>query len=78
MGILFVGLAIDLIAFPSNLGANPAQLIPADAIRNLGLIYGPIAATVGIVAGLAMLPYKLDREQHARIRTELARRKGEG
>jgi GPH family glycoside/pentoside/hexuronide:cation symporter len=74
VGTLLAGVALDLIDFPTDLATHPSQAIAPLVIDKLGLVYGPIAASIGLIAAAVLIPYKLDRTEHARIRAELARR----
>jgi glycoside/pentoside/hexuronide:cation symporter, GPH family len=74
VGTLLAGVALDVIDFPADLATNPAQVIAPEAITRLGLVYGPIAASLGLIAAAALVPYRLDRRAHARIREALAAR----
>jgi len=47
-------------------------------VRHLGLVFGPAAGLVALVSAATLVPYRLDRKEHARIRDELARRAAPG
>jgi glycoside/pentoside/hexuronide:cation symporter, GPH family len=74
-GALFAGVALDAIGFPSNLGENPDQLIGADVVRNLGLIYGPGASLISVVSVAILLRYRLDRGALTRVQEQLQARR---
>jgi GPH family glycoside/pentoside/hexuronide:cation symporter len=76
LGAWIGGIALDVIGFPHGI-ANPAMLarIPPETIRNLGLAYGPGASIFTVVAIAVLLTYKLTKADHARIQTELKRRR---
>lgn len=74
LGTLVAGVALDLIGFPRGLAADPGMEIPADTIRNLGLIYGPGAAMISLLSVIVLVRYKLDRRELGRIQGEVARR----
>jgi GPH family glycoside/pentoside/hexuronide:cation symporter len=77
IGALIAGLVLDLIGFPhgvSVIGAPP-QVIPTEAVRNLGLIYGPGASVLTAVCVLTLLRYRRGRADHAQIRDALALRR---
>ena len=78
VGTLLAGLALDLIGFPTDLASHPAQTVPAAVVRHLGLVFGPAAGLVALVSAATLVPYRLDRKEHARIRDELARRAAPG
>lgn len=74
LGSFVAGIGLDLIGFPTDLGARPDQLIPAETVRNLGLMYGPGAAAISFISVSILMRHRLDSVEHARIRMELARR----
>lgn len=78
VGVFLAGIAMDLIGFPNDLAARAgAAPIPASAIRNLGLIYGPGAAAVTFIGVLLLLLYRLDQRGHATILAKLGERRRE-
>lgn len=76
LGTLIAGVSLDLVGFPTDIAANPSQLINPTVIRNLGLLYGPVAALPGLAAAAALIPYRLNRRRLAQIQQELAKRSG--
>jgi GPH family glycoside/pentoside/hexuronide:cation symporter len=76
IGALIAGVALDVIGFPHGAAATGAAAahIPAETIRNLGLVYGPGAAVFTAIAIIVLTNYKLNRTGHAKIREELDRR----
>ena len=77
VGALIAGLVLDLIGFPHGLvaaGATP-HVIPPEAVRNLGLIYGPGAALITAASVVMLLTYRRGRADHAIIRDALVRRR---
>jgi GPH family glycoside/pentoside/hexuronide:cation symporter len=74
IGTLIAGICLDLIGFPQDIASDPNQTISPVTIQNLALVYGPGAALVGALGAVIMLPYKLDRQEHARIQRELSKR----
>ena len=76
IGAFIAGVALDLIHFPHGAAATSATAhIPADTIRNLGLVYGPGAALFTAIAIGVLFGYRLDKAGHARIREELDERR---
>jgi len=77
IGALIAGLLLDIIGFPHGLVATsaPARVIPLDAIRNLGLIYGPGAAVITGLSVAMLLRYRRGRVDHDLVRESLARRR---
>lgn len=74
-GSLIAGIALDLIHWPAGLaGQGDAAVVPAETIRNLGIVYGPAVAVFAILAPLAYRGYGLNRERHQAILAELAAR----
>ena len=76
LGALVAGVGLDLIGFPTDLGANPGQEIAESTIRNLGLIYGPGAALISFASASILMRHRLTSREHGRILAELARRAG--
>jgi glycoside/pentoside/hexuronide:cation symporter, GPH family len=75
-GALIAGIALDLIHFPSHIAAQGAHLhLPAETIRNLGLVYGPLPAVITLFGGIFIYRYRLTREKHAIILAELNARR---
>ena len=68
---------LDLIGFPHGLvaaGAAP-HAVPAEAVRNLGLIYGPGASVITAISIIILLRYRRGREDHAKVRAALDQRR---
>ena len=80
MGALIAGLVLDLIGFPHGLAVSGAapHLIPPEAIRNLGLLYGPGASLITAVSVMVLLRYRRGRDDHEQIRDALAQRRAGG
>ncbi|MEJ2089425.1 MAG: MFS transporter [Gammaproteobacteria bacterium] len=74
LGSFVAGIGLDLIGFPTDLAAHPDQVIPETTLRHLGLIYGPGAAVISFASVSILLRHRLNSAEHARIKTELARR----
>ena len=77
IGAVIAGLVLDIIGFPHGLGAGvaAAHAIPAEAVRNLGLLYGPGASVITALSVATLLGYKRGRADHAEIRDALDRRR---
>ena len=75
IGALVGGISLDLIAFPSDIAANPTQTISPDTIRHLGLIYGPGASCISALCVVILVRYRLTRANLARIQHELIARR---
>ena len=75
-GALIAGVALDAIHFPSHIAAQGAHLhLPAETIRNLGLVYGPLPALITLLGGIFLYRYRLTRQKHAVILAELNNRR---
>ncbi len=74
-GSLIAGLGLDLIDWPRGAKILSAADVPADAIFGLGVIYGPVVASLALLTMWCYSHYRLTRERHAEILAELARRR---
>ncbi|MFI4933341.1 MAG: MFS transporter [Caulobacterales bacterium] len=79
LGLIVGGVALDLIGFPHGPAATPGHLaaIPIATIHRLGIAYGPGAGLFTAVAVAVLLGFRLTRRDHARIMSELSRRRDE-
>jgi GPH family glycoside/pentoside/hexuronide:cation symporter len=75
IGALVGGISLDLIGFPSDIAANPTQVIPSDTIRELGLIYGPGASCISALCVVILVRYRLTRAALDNIQRELVARR---
>ena len=50
--------------------------MPAEAITELGMLYGPYVAGCGVISVWCYTRYRLTRERHAEILAELYTRRG--
>lgn len=72
LGIVLGGFIIALIEFPT--GLLPSE-VPSDKILMLGVCVGVMVPLLHLIP-IAMIPrYKITREEHARIRVELDKRR---
>ena len=75
VGSLIAGVALDVISWPAGLGVTTETIaIPAETIRNLGIVYGPLLAVFAVTGPFAYRGYKLDRERHRSVLEALADR----
>lgn len=75
-GSLFGGVGLDLIGFPHDLAeAGVAFHIAPETLRNLGILSGPGAALITLIAVVILTGYNLNARRHAEMLSELARRK---
>ena len=70
-------MALDLIAWPRGPHIQSAADVPAEAIYQLGLLYGPIVAGFVIVCVWCYSKYTLTRERHEEIMVALNERRRE-
>jgi glycoside/pentoside/hexuronide:cation symporter, GPH family len=77
VGALIAGLVLDVIGFPHGLVAGGAapHAIPVEAVRNLGLLYGPGASLITAISVATLLRYRRGRDDHAVIREALNQRR---
>jgi GPH family glycoside/pentoside/hexuronide:cation symporter len=76
LGGFMAGVALDLIHFPTSIAAKSADLrLPAEVVRDLGLISGPLPAVITLFAPLALCAYALSQAKHSAILAELKRRR---
>ena len=73
IGHQLAGWGIDLIHFPVQ--AQPG-MVPAETIRNLGILYGPGISFIAGISLLFLIRYRLSRESIAEIQQALAQRRG--
>lgn len=70
------GAALDFVRFPTSAATKGGDLsLPAEVLRGLGLIGGPLPAAITLIAPLALLAYGLTRSRHAEILVELKERR---
>ena len=69
IGTLVAGLALQMMAFPTDLVKEGALSInlPQQTINLLGLAYGPGAGLLSLAAILTFITYRIDRKRHAEI-----------
>ncbi len=75
IGNVIAGIALDVISWPRGAQIKTAADVPPETLVNLGLVYGPIVAAFGFVSIWCYTHYRLTRQRHAEILTELARRR---
>ena len=72
LGGFFAGVALDLIQFPAR--AEPGT-VPADTVFKLGLAVGPGLMILYLLTLYFVSRYRITRERHAEILSELERRR---
>jgi len=76
LGNLFAGVALTFIGWPQGESIRSAADVSPDTINNLGLLFGPALAGVGLLSLWCYSHYQIDRARHAEITAELVRRRG--
>ena len=78
LGVLLAGVALDLIAFPKNVGQQIGIVLPELVQARLVMIWGPAAAVICTVSLVILMAYGISRARHAEIEAALekARRQG--
>ena len=71
IGAMIAGLALDLIKFPHGIGKTKAPAIPAETLRDLGIVYGPAMGVLTVLAIIILFGYRLTKHKHAVIREAL-------
>jgi GPH family glycoside/pentoside/hexuronide:cation symporter len=77
LGGLLGGLALDAIGFPNDVASVGVENIPGDTILDLGIVQGPLAASLALVGTVILLGYRLDRKRILAIQSDLASRAAE-
>ncbi len=72
LGVAIGGIVLDLVGWPSNQSVRTAADIPPETIESLALIFGPVLGLLMIPAVMFVSRYRLTRERHRYILTELA------
>lgn len=75
-GVLISGIVLQLISFPTHIAEQGAAgSVPEQTIAWLGIAHGPGAALLSIPGIVLILFYRLNKQTHARILSELADRR---
>ena len=77
VGSLIAGVALDLINWPRGAAIRSGADVPPEQIVHLGIVYGPVVVGFSVVTYWCYSHYRLTREQHAEILSELARRRAQ-
>jgi GPH family glycoside/pentoside/hexuronide:cation symporter len=77
VGVLLGGTARDLIGVPISIAQHGGMNIhlPAETIRNLGLVSGPVPALITMTCIWITWHYRIDRKRHAEIKSVLDERR---
>ena len=66
-GSFVAGVTLDLIQWPAGASLAGAAAVPAETIRSLGIIYGPVVAAFAVAAMFSYRLYDLNRARHREI-----------
>ena len=77
LGGLIAGIGLDLIDWPRGADIRTAADVPPETLTNLGLLFGPGVAVFGFTAVWLYTRYRLNREKHAEILSQLRVRRAE-
>jgi GPH family glycoside/pentoside/hexuronide:cation symporter len=79
VGALIGGVALDTIGFPRDLSQHPAEALhlPQAAIKQLGIIAGPLPAVISVITVVLLFAYKIDRATQMKISNQLAARRAQ-
>ena len=75
LGNVFAGIALNLIDWPEGATVRSATDVSPDTIYQLGILFGPALAVVGLVSLWCYSHYRIDRTRHEEICAELAIRR---
>ena len=75
VGSVVAGLALELINWPAGSHIQSAADIPPETLVKLGVIYGPLIASLTLVTVWCYLHLDLSRQKHEATLTELAKRR---
>jgi GPH family glycoside/pentoside/hexuronide:cation symporter len=77
IGSFIAGAALDLIHFPVDIASKGGDSvhIAVATVNDLGLVYGVGPAAMTAICILVNWFYRIDRHEHARIQSELVRRR---
>jgi Na+/melibiose symporter-like transporter len=75
LGSVLAGLALELIKWPAGSHIQSAADIPPETLVKLGVIYGPLIASLTLVTVWCYRHIDLSRQKHQAILTEIAERR---
>ncbi len=76
-GSFVAGVTLDVIQWPAGAAQAGAIEVPAETIRSLGIVYGPVVAAFAVAAMFSYRLYDLNRERHREILRALESRRQE-
>ncbi|WP_293898277.1 MFS transporter [Phenylobacterium sp.] len=71
LGQLVAGVALDVMRFPKEAGKQVGVILPEPLMDKIIIAWGPVAAALGLVALLLLIPYRISRVRHEDIATAL-------
>jgi len=74
-GAVIAGIGLEVIEWPTGAEIRTAADVSAQTIVELGLFYGPIVASLGLISVWFYTGYKLTPVRHAEILKELVLRR---
>ncbi len=75
VGVLVAGVALDLIGFPK--GNHTSAILPPDLLVRLVIIWGPVAAVLGVASLVLLVPYNITHRRHEELAAQLRLRRVE-
>ena len=75
LGTVIAGFALQLINWPVGPHIQTAADVPPETLMNMGLVYGPIIASLGFISVIFYTQYRLTAERHTEMLAELAERR---
>eukprot|EP01041_Mallomonas_annulata_P018720 gene18720-37759_t len=77
MGLLFGGLALDLMRFPRAVGRQVDAVVAEDVLRSLAVAWGPLSALLSLIGALVFLPYAITRARQTEVAAALKLKRAE-
>ena len=74
-GTVIAGFVLQLIQWPVGANIRTAADVPPQALYDMGMVYGPIIASLGFISVLFYTQYRLTPKRHAEILIELSERR---
>ncbi|MDA0790911.1 MAG: MFS transporter [Proteobacteria bacterium] len=75
IGAVVAGWALEFIHWPVGTQIRTAADVPPETLYNLGLVYGPIIASLGFISVFFYTRYDLTPKRHSEMLAELAERR---
>jgi Na+/melibiose symporter-like transporter len=74
-GAVIAGWALQLISWPVGTNIRTAADVPPETLVNMGIVYGPLIASLGFISVWFYTRYNLTPRRHAEMLVELAGRR---